>query len=125
MKEKEVVEILKAWLKCNDWVVTRANHKGPGVDIVAEKNGKRWFIETKGDAKNDDPANQDAAFYSALGQLVAYRSEGNAKYSVAFPQTHRYKSRWKGLSPAARCSVDSCLFVTNGKLVEELSWCWP
>lgn len=125
MTEKTVVSILESWLKQDGWTILWANHKRRGADVGAEKNGRRWLIETKGDAKNNDVANQDANFYSALGQIVAYRTDANAKYSVAFPDTARYRSRWQGLPHAARCAVDTCLFVSTTQTVLELSWSWP
>jgi len=113
MTEKDVVAKIKSWLIQCGWTVLWANHKKRnGVDIAAEKNGQRWYIETKGDAKHDDIANQDAAFYSAIGQVVAYRVDGNAKYSIAFPSKKRYEDRWRKLPCAARCAMDTCLFVT-------------
>ncbi len=125
MTEKTVVSILESWLKQSGWTILWANHKRRGVDVGAEKDGQRWFIETKGDAKNDDTANQDASFYAALGQIIAYRTDANAKYSVAFPDTARYKSRWQGLPRAARCAVDTCLFVSATQPVSESNWSWP
>ena len=124
MTESDVVASVANWLKANGWTVLRAKHRGPGIDIEARKDGHRWLIEAKGDAKNDK-ANQDLNFYGALGQIVAYRSDANAKYSVALPDLPHYRNRWAKLPRAARSAVDTCIFVTGIQGVSESSWPWP
>jgi hypothetical protein len=124
MTESDVVAIASSWLKANGWTVRRARHRGPGIDIEAQKNGRSWLIEAKGDARSDK-ANQDLNFYGALGQIVAYRSDASAKYSVALPDLPHYRNRWAKLPRAARTVVDTCIFVSGAQRVSESSWPWP
>ena len=121
MAEQEVVSSVKGWLVINGWSILWANHRKRGApDIGAEKNNSCWFIETKGDAKNDIP-NQDANFYCALGQILVYKTDAHAKYSIAFADAPRYRKRWQELPLAARCAANSCLFVSAGQVVTEVT----
>ncbi len=106
MTENEVIQRVEDWLREQGWSV-RVRRRG--LDIEAEKNAERWFIEAKGDSGGDQ-GNQHTNFFGALGRIVGNRQDQHAKYSIALPDIPYYRRLWNMILATGR-PVNSCLFV--------------
>jgi len=84
-REREVLEILKKYLKEEGWKVKeQIKIDGGRIDIRAEKEGEILLIEAKGEDKGGYTS-AEMNFQMGLGQLMSRMKDKDAKYGLAFP----------------------------------------
>ncbi len=86
MDERELEGALRTWLRARGFKV----YRGPRpIDLLAEKERRSWWIECKGDQKNDRALR--LSFFTGLGQLVSrFDAPGAAEVGFAFAVSGQY-----------------------------------
>ena len=86
-REREVLAILKKYLKEEGWKVKEQIKIDKGrIDIGAIKEGEILLIEAKGEDKGGYNS-AEMNFQMGLGQLMSRMKDKDAKYGLAFPLT--------------------------------------
>jgi len=83
MKEKEVISFVENFFKRHNYEVTREFYvHGYEVDLLAEKNEEKYFVECKG-----DDYLRSHEIHVMIGQIVSEMHEvgPNVHYSLAMP----------------------------------------
>lgn len=110
---------LQAWLELNGWEVDVAWRKSRGVDLDAQRESARWFIEAKGCGSRD--AMRTNYFLCTLGELLQRMKEEDARYSVALPDMRQFRRLWEGLPALAKSRTRiTALFVKASGEIEEV-----
>ncbi|MEI7946520.1 MAG: MarR family transcriptional regulator [bacterium] len=119
MSEDEAKKILKEWLEKQGWTTTVVWGRKHGIDILAEKKGKRWIIEVKGSgSRNPMRVNY---FLSIIGETLQRMNDSDSKYSIAFPDMRQFRNLWARLPELAKTRTTiSVLFVRKDGSVEEV-----
>lgn len=117
--EEDVKQVLQQWLESQSYMVERAMARSHGIDIEAvDCAGKRprWIIEVKG-FSSKDPVNSNF-FLSVLGEALQRMSDSSARYSIALPDTKRYRHLWESLPTIAkeRTGITCLLIAAGGKI---------
>ncbi len=119
MSEDEAKESLRHWLVSQEWTVRVAWGHAHGIDVEAEKDGRRWVIEVKGSGSR--PQMRRNYFFVLLGDILQRMDDPAAKYSIAFPDLAAYRALWARLPALAKERAGiSLLLVSAGGEVEEL-----
>lgn len=88
--EHDVIWLLVRYLKKNGWRVRQQVRVGGGsIDILAEREGKIFLIEAKGEDKGG-PISVEMNFQNGLGQLMSRMKHLEACYGLAFPLTQNF-----------------------------------
>ncbi|MHC1610868.1 MAG: hypothetical protein ACXQTW_04610 [Candidatus Methanospirareceae archaeon] len=90
MREEEVQEIIKNWLKRSRFEVSenlRIN-SGNKVDLMAKKGNEEWIIEVKGDYDRNT-AQYNVNFDTGMGQILKSITTLNneIRYAICIPFT--------------------------------------
>jgi len=97
--EREVLSILVKYLRENGWKVKeQIRVDGGSIDIGAEKEGKIFLIEAKGEDRGGYPS-AEMNFQIGLGQLMSRMKHREPEYGLAFPLTRdfaRVLQRYRG-----------------------------
>lgn len=88
MREEEVQEIIKNWLKGSRFEVSenvRIN-SGNKVDLIAKKGNEEWIIEVKGDYDRNT-AQYNVNFDTGMGQILKSITTLNneIRYAICIP----------------------------------------
>ena len=116
LQEEEIKRVLADYLVSNGWNVKVAWGHQQGIDIDADRNGKRWIIEVKGPGSR--PQMRVNYFISILGETLQRMNDYNAKYSIALPDLQQYKGLWNKLPKLAkeRTTIHLILVDENGNI---------
>ena len=119
LQEEEIKHVLANYLVSNGWTVKVAWGHQQGIDIDAEKNGKRWIIEVKGPGSRQQM--RVNYFISILGEALQRMNDINARYSIALPDLEQYRRLWNKLPSLAkeRTTIDLILVDENGNIIFE------
>jgi hypothetical protein len=119
MSEDDVKRLLAHWLEERGWKVKVAWGFVRGIDIDAERDGKRWIIEAKGGGSR--PEMRVNYFIAMLGETLQRMSDPAAKYSIALPDMPQFRGLWNRLPELAKKRTDiSVLFVDPvGGIIEK------
>jgi hypothetical protein len=90
-REIDVISILTRFLRENGWSVKEQIKVEYGsIDIGAEKNGKVFLVEAKGEDRGLG-GTAEMNFQIGLGQLMSRMHHREADYGLAFPLTKNFK----------------------------------
>lgn len=104
------------WLQQLGWTVDVAWGRNRGIDIAATKSGERWIIECKGTGSSAPMQNN--YFIGALGELLQRMTDPDARYSVAFTDTPKFRRLWNELPKHAKERLKlSAIFVDRDGVV--------
>jgi hypothetical protein len=119
MSEDDAKQKLKAWLESQGWDTTVAWGRQHGIDILAQKKGKRWIIEVKGSGSRN--AMRVNYFLAIIGETLQRMNDPDSKYSIAFPDMRQFRNLWARLPELAKTRTTiSALFVRKDGSVEEV-----
>jgi hypothetical protein len=86
-RESEVLKTLIGYLEENGWKVSEGIVIDGGlVDVGAERQGKIWLIEAKGEDKGGYTS-AEMNFQMGLGQIMSRMKYREYEYALAFPMT--------------------------------------
>jgi len=86
-REHKVISVLVKYLKENGWKVKeQIRVEGGSIDVGAEKGGKIFLIEAKGEDRGGYTS-AEMNFQMGLGQLMSRMKHHEAEYGLAFPLT--------------------------------------
>ena len=116
LQEEEIKHVLSEYLVSNGWNVKVAWGHQQGIDIEADKNGKRWVIEVKGPGSRQQM--RVNYFISILGETLQRMNDINARYSIALPDLEQYRRLWNKLPTSAkeRTTIDLILVDETGNI---------
>ncbi len=116
-REHIVVSAVIKHLKENGWKVKEGiSVKGGKIDIGAEKQGKIFLIEAKGEDKGGY-GSAEMNFQMGLGQLMSRMTSNEADYGLAIPLTSNYKRalrKYQGSFAFEKLSVYLLVVRENG-----------
>jgi hypothetical protein len=120
LTEDAVKRLLQAWLEAADWRVTVKWGRAQGIDIDAERNGRRWVVEAKR-SRYLDPRRVNY-FLAILGELLQRMHDPAARYSIALPDMKQFRGLWSRLPTLAKSRTQiTALFVRATGEVEEVT----
>jgi hypothetical protein len=119
LSEDEVKKTLERWLREKGWNVQVAWGRQQGVDIEAQRSGKRWLIEAKG-CGSLAPMRVNY-FLCMLGELLQRMDDPQARYSIALPDLKQYRGLWSRLPRLAkeRTGIGAIFIAPSGEVAEE------
>ena len=133
LSEDQVVAMTAKWLKTEGFRIESAR-KGhaPGVDIIAfnDKTGERYFVEAKGNIKNDNTSGKQfkslqiaTHFCVQLWQICEvmhrYREEPKPRFAIANPHVPRILNRIEVSKTALKRLPIELIWVTPKKVWSE------
>ena len=115
MNEDTIKKKLVKDLKSKGWKVEVAYGRKKGVDILAIKDSSRWVIEVKGLGSLQPMQNN--YFLSVLGETLQRMNCPDTRYSIALPDTEKFRRLWNELPQLAkeRTKID-CIFISKNEL---------
>ena len=119
MSEDEVKSSVKKWLESYGWDASIQWGRSFGIGVEALRGEARWIIEARG--CEELQIMRVSFFLALLGETLQAMSDEDAKYSVAFPDTPKYRYLWQDLPILAKERTGiTALFVDTGGRVEEV-----
>ena len=118
--EKDVEETIRNFLKKNNFDV-KDRETITGVDIFAEKDGRVFLIECKGNLRKDGKETEGSQYDIHLGEAffqIAKRMEefrDNAEYFIAFPNSEKILRRIRDRDYFRKLNKINYLFIDEDK----------
>lgn len=100
LSEDSIKQVLEKRLKKEGWRVEVAWGRQRGVDIKAEKGGRRWLIEVKG--RGSRSAMRVNYFLAVLGETLQRMNDPKAYYSIGLPDLDQFRGLWDRLPELAK-----------------------
>lgn len=119
INKEDLKELLFKHLKNKGWkILFVSEHNKKGIDIIAERDAKKWLIEVKGCTVSKGIVLQD--FFMILGKLLFLMKDPNAKYSIAVPEMKSSHKLWDTLPCDAkqRTGISILYGQRNGDFIE-------
>lgn len=117
LSEDGLKKVLETWLIQHGWETQIAWARTRGIDIVAEREDKKWIIEAKGNGSLQ-PMRVNY-FLCVLGELLQRMNDTTACYSIALPDMKQYRNLWTRLPSLAKERTGiSVIFVNENGSVD-------
>jgi hypothetical protein len=116
--EDKLKHWVRDWLVSGGWQVEVAWAKQRGIDISADRDGKRWIIEVKGIGSR--PEMRVNYFIGMLGETLQRMQDPAAKYSICVPDAPQFRNLWSRLPQLAkqRTGITALFVDVSGKVSE-------
>ena len=111
MTEDEVKIAMKNHLERHDYEVAVIFGKAGGIDIEAAKENERILIEARGEAAS--PQQQTDLFLTALGAIVRWMTDPDARYGIALPDNQVYRGLVQKLPSLSRSRLNLTVFYVR------------
>ncbi len=119
INKDDLKNLLFKHLKKTGWTILFVSeHNKKGIDIIAERDSKKWLIEVKGCTITKGIVLQD--FFLMLGKLLFFMKDPSAKYSIAVPEMKNSHKLWDKLPSDAKQRTDISILYgqRNGDFTE-------
>ena len=117
MTEEEVKRRIRKWLEDSGWVVRVIEGKPRDGGVEARRGDDRWIIEAKGSGSRNPVKN--TYFLTVLGETLQKMDDPGARYSIALPDTAKFRKLWEKLPELAKSRMGiTALFVGENGTVE-------
>ena len=111
LTEDEVKIAMKNHLERDDYEVAVIFGQAEGIDIEAAKGNERILIEARGEAGSAEQ--QTDYFLTALGSIVQWMSDTDARYGIAVPDNEVNRKLVQGLPPLSRSRLNLTVFYVK------------
>jgi hypothetical protein len=111
MTEDEVKIALKNHLERQDYEVAVIFGQAEGIDVEAANENGRILIEARGEAASSEQATDH--FLSALGSIVRWMTDADARYAIALPDNKDYRGLVQKLPSLSRSRLNLTVFYVK------------